>query len=29
MRQNGYRNVFMRLTEINDDLWQIRLELEI
>lgn len=28
--EEQYRNLFMRLTEINDDLWhQIRLELEI
>lgn len=28
--RNGTENLFMRLIEINDDLWhQIRLELEI
>lgn len=30
VRNSRHRNLFMRLMEINDDLWhQIRLELEI
>jgi hypothetical protein len=30
VRERRHRNLFMRLIEINDDLWhQIRLELEI